>query len=100
MKIEQLAERHFLEYEARLKHMDELFGRAEKGIVKASNHLEISKQLNELREERTRLKKMLSDYKKSDEEYAQVNDLEHQGPMIMWQEVAERLEKLVERIEH
>ena len=82
MRIEQLAERNILEYETKLKHMDELFGRAEKGVVKASNHLEISEQLSELREERTKLKKILSDYKENNEKYVQLNELEHRLSVV------------------
>ncbi len=90
---EQLAERNILHYEARLKHIDELFEKASK--APGAEAPETSRELAELKEERGKLVDTLEQIKeKSLEAWAKEG-----GPMVIWDLVAERLEKLVERLE-
>jgi len=87
---EQLVERNILHYEARLKHVDELFEKAHKAVEP-----EASEELAELKKERAKLADDLEKLKqKSLEEWAKEG-----GPMVIWDLLAERLEKLVERLE-
>ena len=87
---EQLVERNILHYEARLKHVDELFEKAHKAAAP-----EASEELAELKKERGKLADDLEKLKqKSLEEWAKEG-----GPMVIWDLLAERVEKLVERLE-
>lgn len=86
---EQMAESHVLEHEARLKHIDEL-------MAKAEGAEGVAEELAELKTERAKLAESLEDMRKhSEEEWAK-----KAGPMVMWEIVAEKLENLVQRIEH
>jgi hypothetical protein len=91
--INQLADRHIREHEARLKHIDELMEQVE--VTGQSTHsAEVSAVLSDLKRERGLLANQLDELRQqSAEEWA-----EKGGPMVMWDIVAERLEKLVERI--
>jgi DNA repair exonuclease SbcCD ATPase subunit len=90
--INQLAESHIKEHEARLKHIDELMEQADK----AKHEAEDSAELESLKQERVTLANHLDELREqSAEEWA-----EKGGPMVMWDIVASRLEKLVERIKH
>ena len=94
--INQLAERHIREHEARLKHIDELMGQVDKVQQTATDSSKVSAELDELKQERNVLANHLEELKKkSAEEWAGRG-----GPMVMWDIVAERLEKLVEHIKH
>ena len=90
--INHLAERHIREHEAHLKHIDELMEQAN-----TAKHAEEDRaELENLKQERGSLEQQLEEMKlHSEEEWA-----EKGGPMVMWDIVADRLEKLVERIKH
>lgn len=92
--INQLAERHIREHEARLKHIDELMGQVDKAKQAVTDSSEVSAELADLKQERGVLANQLDELrKKSAEEWA-----EKGGPMVMWDIVADRLEKLLERV--
>lgn len=94
--INQLAERHIREHEAHLKHIDELMEQVDKAKQAAADSSEVSAELADLKQERGILANHLDELReKSAEEWA-----EKGGPMVMWDIVADRLEKLVERIKH
>jgi len=94
--INQLAELHIREHEARLKHIDELMDQADKAEQAATHPPEVSAELAELKQERGVLANQLDELRqKSAEEWA-----EKGGPMVMWDIVADRLEKLLERVKH
>ncbi len=89
---EQLVERNIRYYEARLKHIDELFEKASKAAAGTPG---ADKELAELKAERSKLADELAQMKeKSLEEWAKEG-----GPMVIWDVLAERLENLVERLE-
>ena len=94
--VDRMAEQHFLEYESRLKHIDELFSRAHQA---KDERVEFDDELNSLRTERLELLSDLSEIKKKSLEEWQTEGIENSGPMIIWDAVAKKLEKLVERIE-
>jgi uncharacterized coiled-coil DUF342 family protein len=99
MNFEQLVEQNIIKHESHLKHVDELLEQADQGVG-TSGPTEIEAQLAELRQERDQLASELDDYKNKSAEYAKQADAEKLGPMIIWEKVAERLEKLVEHIKH
>jgi len=99
MNFEHLVEQNIREHESRLKHVDELLEQVDQGI-ETSGSAKIDAQLAEIRQERDQLASELDDYKNRSTEYAKLADAQNIGPMIIWEKVAERLEKLVEHIKH
>lgn len=94
--IDHLSEQNFREYEARLKHIDELLIRSDQSV---KNRTEFDDELNRVRAERGELLDHLDALKKKSQDEWQTDGIEYSGPMIIWDAVAKRLEKLVERIE-
>ncbi len=89
---EKLVEAHVMEYESRLKHIDELIERSDKAKKLAAEH---QAELSELKRERENLASNLEEIGKlSAQEWAKKG-----GPMVVWDIVAERLERLVEHLE-
>lgn len=88
--IDQLAEQQIKQYESQLKHIDEVMARAHK------DDADFSAELKELAEHRGEL----ADYIEELKDKAPLQWMEEGGPMVLWDVVAERIEALVERIEH
>ena len=91
--IDQLAEQHIKQYESQLKHIDEIMARANKEV---KEDIDITAELKELAEHRGEL----ADYIEELKDKAPFEWMEEGGPMVLWDIVAERIEQLVERIEH
>ena len=85
---DDLVDRHVAEYNARLKHFDEM---AEKAAVMADQ--EALEELEELKAHRHQFAEFLRELKHSPSQ-----KLLDKGPMAIWDLVADRLEKLVERL--
>ena len=96
--LEALASHHGSKYEAKLRHMDELFKRADKGLAAKGDAAEFNNELEALRREREKLLADIDATKKEMREEWQDESIEEAGPMILWEAVAKRLESLVERI--
>ena len=92
--IDDLIEQHIIQYESRLKHVDELLQRAENATGE-----EQEPELKEIRQGREELSGEIEKIKKQPSEYWSKLGLEKAGPMGAWDAVAQRLEKLVERID-
>jgi hypothetical protein len=91
--IDQLAEQHIRERQARLKHIDELMAQIDQ-TRQATKSAEIRAEVESIKQERTILARQLDELEETpDEEWAKKG-----GPMVVWDVVANRLEKLVERI--
>ena len=94
--INHLAESHIKEHEARLKHIDELMDQVAKAKHATEDSSEVSADLADLKKERGVLVNHLEEMrKKSAEEWAETG-----GPMVLWDIVADRLERLMERVKH
>jgi hypothetical protein len=91
--IEQLAEQHIQHYESQLKHIDEVMARAHK---EGDDSADLNAELKELAEHRSELAGYIEELR----EKAPFEWMEEGGPMVLWDVVAERIEALVERIEH
>ena len=87
--IEQLAEQHIRQYESQLKHIDEVMARADRENTASAD-------LKELADHRTELAEYIQELR----DKAPYEWMEEGGPMVLWDLVAERIEQLVERIEH
>jgi len=96
--LEALASHHGSKYEAKLRHMDELFERADKGLAEKGGAAEFNNELEALRREREKLLADIDAIKKETREEWQEQTIEEAGPMILWEAVAKRLELLVERV--
>jgi hypothetical protein len=92
--VDHLIEQHILENQAHLKHIDELMDRAE-AMAKETTSVESHEELKELQMERDEYARYVEEMQKESEEKL----MQKLGPMVMWQLIAEKLEKLVERLE-
>ena len=88
-KFDKLAEQHIAEHESRLKHIDELMQEVEQAGDEASKA-----ELTELKEKQTEMGNYIEELKEKSPEQLMETD----GPMVMWELVAQRLEKLIEKI--
>lgn len=96
--IDEVVERHILEYESRLKHIDELLKRASKVEDQGHEAQEMQAELTAFEQDREELHGRIQQLRSSPE-YRTENMLKKAGPMGVWDAVANRLEKLVEKIE-
>ena len=88
-KTNDLVEQHIRSHESRLRHIDELMHQAEEHGDTASQS-----ELAELRVEQQKIGDYIEQFrKKSPEQFMQAA-----GPMVMWELVAQRLEKLLEKL--
>ena len=88
---EQIAEQSIREYEARLKHIDEVLDKAE---AAAARDTDVKQGVAEIKQEREKINDYVEGLKqKSPQEF-----MDTAGPMVMWEILAEKLEHLVERI--
>ena len=87
--IDQLAEQHIRQYEAKLKHIDEIMARAHDTTAKNEDLKELAGHRDELAE-----------YIEELREKAPFEWMEEGGPMVVWDIIGERIQELVERIEH
>lgn len=97
--INKLVEQHILEYESRLKHVDEVLERAQRVTDQVREDRELDTGLSELKRDREELSGRIQELKKQPPEHWQKKGLEKAGPMGVWDVVAQRLEELVERID-
>ena len=96
-KLNQLVQQHILEHESRLKHVDELIDRAQAGIAKTGGTVE---QLADVKRERDQLSSRVEAFKLKPPDQWSEEEFENTGPMVIWDTLAQKLEKLVERMEH
>jgi Skp family chaperone for outer membrane proteins len=91
-----LAEQHIIEFESRLKHLDELLARANKDI--AGEEHELAEELKELTAKREELAGHLDTMRLKSREEWQEKEIVQAGPMGIWDAVAQQLEMLIERL--
>jgi len=89
-KLDNLVDQQVKEYNSRLKHIDELAEQA--AALEEESH---RAELAELKSERNKL----AEYLKELEQKPSEKSLEKSGPMAIWDVIAQRLEKLVEKID-
>ena len=90
-KLDKLAEQHAAEHESRLKHIDELMKQADQ-----KGDESVKTELKDLKQKQTEM----GDYIEQLRERSPEQLMQTAGPMVMWELVAQRLEKLVEKIKH
>lgn len=94
--LQHLAEQHIREHESRLRHMDELLGRAREG---AASKPEVKAEVEDFAKERDRLAAEVDSLRLRDVKNWDKEELSKAGPMGVWDAIAQALEKLVERLE-
>lgn len=95
-KFNQLIQQHILEHESRLKRVDELLERAQKKIAHEEAAAE---QLASAKRERDKLSGQVEAFKLRPPDQWSEAEFEKTGPMVVWDTLAQELEKLVERLE-
>ena len=95
--IEKLVEQHVLEYESRLKHVDELLERAHKATEKEPPA--VSEELAALKKERERFAAHLEELRLKSLQDWREEEIEKAGPMGIWDALAQQVENFVERLE-
>jgi len=98
---DHLVEQHILEYESRLKHIDELIEKAHTKIQGGSGMETAKTALEEIKSERIGLDDHLSVIKaESGPATSDSPDISTRvGPLEVWDNIAEQLEKLVEHLD-
>ena len=96
---EQLIEQHIREYESRLKHIDELYQRAQQ----AAGHPEPSDasgaELKDLQAQLSLLRDTTRHIKAMPLEKWRSETMQSAGPMAIWDVIAQKLEDFIERHE-
>lgn len=95
-KLNLMIQQHILEHESRLKHIDELLERAQAGAAAVTH----APELEDAKRERDQLARELEAFKQKPAETWSGEEFGQYGPMALWDTVAKRLGKLVERLEH
>jgi len=93
---EHLINQHILEYESRLKHIDELLEKAESNSKGDEAQVEQAEDLKNLKEKRIELKNYIDSVKTMSVDHWEKDAINMAGPMAVWDAVAQQLEKLVE----
>jgi hypothetical protein len=91
-----LTEQHMLEFESRLKHIDELLTRAKEGVT--GEQEDQAAELKELTSKREKLADQLTEMRLKPGEDWQEKEIEQAGPMGIWDAVALQIENLIERL--
>jgi len=96
---DHLIEQHILQHESHLKHIDEMLRRAHEHVEAGQAPSGAEEELAELKDEREKLAGHLTEMKRQEADQWDPQLLKRSGPMGIWDAVAKRLEKLVERLD-
>lgn len=96
-KLNRLIQQHILEHESRLKHVDELLERARQRIAVAGS--DDAEQVARVKLERDQLSSQVEAFKVKPPDQWSKEEFEKTGPMVVWDTLAQKLEKLIERLE-
>lgn len=93
--IDHLIEQHFLEHEARLKHVDELLEKARQ--ASESDAPETSEQVSGFTQQREEIARSVEELRSRPLAEWQEKSIEEAGPMAVWDALAIQLENFLER---
>ena len=96
---ERLVSEHVREYESRLKHIDELFERAQQASDKLDDDHALKSTLDQYRKQRTELARETEKVKTLSVEKWREELIQSSGPMAVWDILAQKLEDLTEKLE-
>ncbi len=95
----QLVNQHIKEYESRLKHIDELYARADQATKHLDDNHQTRVELNDYQKQKSLLEEDLANIKTMELEDWRDEMIEDAGPMAIWDILAQELEGFVERVE-
>ena len=96
---EHLIEQHILEYESRLKHIDELYQRAHEAAQQLEESHDAHSELQDFKDQHQQLKQEAEEIKSMSLEQWREETVRAAGPMAIWDVLAQKLEDFVERHE-
>ena len=96
---ERLVSQHIKEYESRLRHIDELFHRAQKASAKLADDHVIKSELETYQRQKAELKKQTEKLKTMEPDNWREETIQAAGPMAVWDILAQKLEDVIERLE-
>lgn len=96
---EQLIDQHIREYESRLRHIDELYERAQQAAAHPGVGDGADAELGELRAQLSLLRETTHRIKAMPTEKWRAETARAAGPMAIWDVVAQKLEDFIERHE-
>lgn len=95
-QLNRMIQQNILEHESRLKHVDELLERAQQKMAKEED---VAEQLAKAKQARDKLSSQVEEFKVKPPDQWSKAEFEKTGPMVVWDALAQELEKLVERME-
>lgn len=96
---DHLIEQHILRHESHLRQIDEMLQRAHEHVEAGKAPPEAEEELAELKSEREKLAGHLTEMKRREPGDWEPDTLRQSGPIGIWDAVARRLEKLMERLD-
>jgi hypothetical protein len=96
---DQLIEQHIREYESRMKHIDELFERAQQAAGQGSKAQDAESRLQEFAAQRALLQQTTEHIRSLPLDNWREETVRNAGPMAVWDILAQKLEDFVERHE-
>lgn len=96
---EELINQHIREYESRLKHIEELYDKADKATAHLDETHDSRSELQDLAKERQRLHEETGDVQTMSTQNWRDDLMHKSGPMAIWDLFALKLEEFIERHE-
>jgi len=96
---EHLIEQHILEYESRMRRIDELYQRAHKAVADKGEERDARKRLDEIAAQRSLLRESTDEIRSMPLDHWREDTIRDAGPMAVWDILAQKLEDFVERHE-
>jgi len=94
-----LVEQHILEHEARLKHIDEVIEKSSDHLTSGKSSAETSQLLESIKSDRKVLEDQLEQLQNQENIANAEAMISKISPLDIWNTVAEKLEKLAERLD-
>ena len=94
---DHLINQHILEYESRLKHIDELLSQANHNTNSADSGADKNNTLEDIKQKRNELEQHIHRIKTMSVDNWEKDAIRMAGPMAVWDAVAQQVEKLIEK---
>lgn len=96
--INDMVEQHVLEFQSRQKHMEELLAQARELAGAEPERADVRSEIERLAKEHDRLSGLLDRLRQKAPGDWQEEQIAYDGPMAVWDIIAQDLEKLIERL--
>lgn len=98
-KTDELVNQHILEYQSRLKHIDELIAKAHAVSENSAAAQSVKAELSEYKAQRDKLARGLEDHDHISVDNWRNDLIQSSGPMAIWDVLAQKVEDFIERLE-